>query len=260
MYESLSCGIKLTIANIMSLLILGIGRISIDNVWGIESFGKISLSLSLANFFLVFIQQISMVLFPALRRIDEERIKSIYRLLRNFLGLILPTIYILYFPIKIIIGMWLPQYSLSLKYLGLLLPLCIFDGKMQLLCNTYLKVLRKEGKLLQFNLVAFIVSLISCSISAYCFNNITLVVLCMVSSIAIRSIMAEIYLSKQINFTIKKILSCEAFLGIIFMTCAWNMSEFSAIIIILICYIIYLIVNWNTLNIDELIKKMRSIL
>ena len=50
--------------------------------------------------------------------------------------------------------MWLPQYAESLRYMVILLPICIFDGKMSLLCNTYLKVLRKERQLFYFNLIS----------------------------------------------------------------------------------------------------------
>ena len=144
MWLNVSVGINLTIANIMSMLILGIGRGIVDDIWGIESFGKISFSLSLTNFFLLFIQQVSMVLFPALRRTGEAQQKKIYNKLRVYLGLFLPAVFITYFPLKLFVGWWLPQYSESLKYLALLLPLCTFDGKMQMLCNTYLKVLRQE--------------------------------------------------------------------------------------------------------------------
>ena len=156
-------GIKLTISNIVSMLILGFGRKIIDIIWGIASFGKISLSFSLTNFFLVFIQQISMVMFPALRRVTEHLQKEVYIILRAAINILAPAILILYIPMEYVLGLWLPQYKESLHYLGFLLPICIFDGKMQMLFTTYFKVFRQEKILMKINIASCIFSVITCS-------------------------------------------------------------------------------------------------
>lgn len=240
MWLNFSTGIKLTIANIMSMLILGIGRIIIDNVWGIESFGKVSLSLSLANFFLLFIQQVSMVLFPALRRTEDVQQKKIYYKLRTYLSLFLPAAFIAYFPLKLIVSWWLPQYNESVKYLALLLPLCTFDGKMQMLCNTYLKVLRQERTLLRFNLYAFSMSLCLCACSGYIFHSMNGVVLSMVLSIIFRSIIAELFLAKEMGINIFKPMGMEIALVLIFVSSTWFLNGLSAFGITVSAYGVYL--------------------
>lgn len=50
--------------------------------------------------------------------------------------------------------MWLPEYTDSLMYMALLFPMCIYEGKMSLLINTYLKTLREEKAMLKVNLIA----------------------------------------------------------------------------------------------------------
>lgn len=248
MWINFSIGIKLTIATIMSMFILGTGRIIIDKIWGIESFGKISLSLSLTNFFLVFIQQVSMVLFPALRQTGNLHQKKIYNTLRMYLGLFFPAIFISYFPLKLIVNWWLPQYNESLKYLALLLPLCTFDGKMQMLCNTYLKVLRQEKKLLQINIYAFLMSLCLCSFSGYILNNLTCVVISMVLSIIFRSIISELFLAKEMNIKILAILTQEIALVLIFIFSTWFLNELVAFIITTASYVTYLFFNRKSIR------------
>ena len=125
--SSAKVGLNLTLANISSILILGVGRFMIDKKWGIEVFGKFSLALSLTNFFLLFISQISVVLFPTLRSVEENTSKKLFVKFNEILDAILPIIYLIYIPMKIILAIWLPQYKISLDYLALLLPLCIFD-------------------------------------------------------------------------------------------------------------------------------------
>ncbi len=243
MWLNVSTGIKLMAANIMSMLILGIGRVIIDRLWGIESFGKISFSLSLANFFLLFIQQVSMVLFPALRRTEESQQKKIYNKIRVYLGLFLPAVFIAYFPLKLFVGWWLPQYSESLKYLALLLPLCTFDGKMQMLCNTYLKVLRQEKKLLQFNVYAFVISLGLCSFSGYVLHSLTGIVISMVLAIMFRSIVSELFLAKEIGIQILGLMIQEVFMVLAFLGSIWFFHEAIAFGFTVLAYGIYLFLN-----------------
>lgn len=248
MWLNFSTGIKLTIANIMGMLILGTGRIIIDNIWGIESFGKVSLSLSLANFFLIFIQQVSMVLFPALRRTGVERQKEIYHKLLSCLDLLLPAAFIAYFPMKAIVGWWLPQYGESVRYLALLLPLCLFDGKMQMLCNTYLKVLRKEKKLLQFNLCAFCMSLCLGACSGYAFHSMDCVVLSMVLSVMFRSIISELYLARQMGIDIVRTMAMEVALALAFVSAAWFFNGWLSFGITAAAYAAYLFLNRNSIR------------
>lgn len=243
MWLNISVGIKLTIANIMSMLIIGIGRLIIDNVWGIESFGKISFSLSLTNFFLVFIQQVSIVLFPALRMTEEAQQKKIYNTLRIYLGLFLPVVFIAYFPLKLFVSWWLPQYNESLKYFALLLPLCTFDGKMQMLCNTYLKVLRQEKKLMQFNVCAFGVSLCMSAFSGYVLNSLTGIVVSMVLAIMFRSVVSEIFLAKKMEINIGRLLVQEIAIVLIFVLSAWYCNEAIAFFVVLITYGIFVFFN-----------------
>lgn len=251
--SSIYVGSRLLFANIAGSLILGIGRFFIDKTWGIEVFGRISLSLSMSNFFLQFISQISMVLFPALRLTNEKELKKIYIYMSNILSIFLPIILLCYIPMKLILCIWLPDYKLSLDYMGLLLPLCIFDGKMQLLCNTYFKVLRKENLLLKINVLTAIISLILNFLAVYVLKNIYLVIIFMVIAIAIRSIISEIYLANIMKTKVIKGIVSELILTCFFMISSWYLDNISALIIFSIVYGIYIIFNRDI--IINLMKK-----
>ena len=170
--DSIRIGINLTIANIAGNLILGGGRFIIDRYWGIEDFGEVSFSLTLTNFFLLFVSQISMVLFPALRQIDEKRQKSLFEMSKHVLNVMLPIVFLVYIPAKEILKLWLPQYEVSLAYMAILLPMCIFDGKMNLVCATYFKVLRKERFLLYVNIFSMALSVVLSIVGAYDLHSI----------------------------------------------------------------------------------------
>lgn len=243
MQNSTAIGLNLTIANIASMLILGIGRMVIDANWGIETFGKISLSLSITNFFLVFIQQVSMVMFPALRRIERKRQRQLFEQLSQGLDLILPVILIAYIPVKLLLAWWLPQYEESLQYLALLLPLCLFDGKMQMLFNTYLKVLRKERLMRQLNLQACLLSALLCSLGAFVLHSLTAVVVGMLVSIIWRSMKAQMVLDKEMQLAFSTGALWEIAYTMLFMAAAWYLPSLWAFGISIIGYLLYLFVN-----------------
>ena len=150
--ENIKCGIKLMVATYAGSLIVSSVRMIVDASWGVEVFGVFSFSLTLSNVFLTFISQASIVIFPALRRVPENGQKKVYIMMRNALSLILPLVMVGYLPIVMIVHQFLPQYIDSLAFLPMFLPICTFDGKMQMLCSSFFKALRKENTLLKINL------------------------------------------------------------------------------------------------------------
>lgn len=256
MWRDASVGIKLTISNIVAMLILGVGRMIIDNIWGIESFGKISLSFSLTNFFLVFIQQVSMVMFPALRKVGDSQQKGIFVTLRSAVNLIAPAILVLYIPMQYLLGLWLPAYRESLVYLAYLLPLCIFDGKMQMLFTTYFKVLRQEKRLMIINMISLGVSLISCTVCGYVFRSMTAVVAAMVVAVVFRSIVSDFLLTRTFQTKMGKEFLFELMMILAYIVIVSTLPSIYAFLAVLGVYICYLLLNHKELQ--QLIQNIKN--
>lgn len=241
--SSISVGIKLLLANIASMLILGSNRQIIDSKWGIIAFGKVSFAITLTNFILTFIQQVGMVLFPMLRQMSKDYQKDIFSLCNKVLCIFLPVIFIFYFPLKAIISVWLPNYAISLKYLGLLLPICFFDIKTQMLCNTYMKVLRKEKVLFNINIICMILSITIGTIGAYIFDNLYIVIFSMVLAIAIRSISSELFLERLLDLNFILLLIKQCVFVVLYMCTICLCKDGTALAIIAIMYSVYCISN-----------------
>jgi O-antigen/teichoic acid export membrane protein len=216
-----AAGLKVTVAYYAGSLIVGSCRMLIDAHWGLEVFGKFSLSVSLVNFLLAFMAQVSMVIFPVVRRMDNKSRARTYGLLRSTLVSILPLIYLLYFPGAWLLGLWLPQYTESLSYLAIMLPICVFDCKMQLIVSTYLKTFRKENALLWLNATTLGVSLAVCSISTFVFSNLIMTTISMVAAIALRSFISEIYIGRFLGTLNWRVLVSELILAVWFMVSAY---------------------------------------
>ena len=257
MINNMAIGMNLMLANIASMLILGFGRSIIDQVWGITAFGRFSLALSLCNFFLTFITQVSMVLFPALRRLDAKQIERFYRLSRSILSVALPAIFLVYIPMRKILSIWLPNYKESLIILGFLLPMCTYDGKMNLLCNTYFKVLRKEKVLLYVNLFAMALSAALAMVGAYIAKSVYFIVFGIVFSIALRSILSELILARYMNSSVIINVILESIVVLLYLVEIIFLNDTMAILTYLMVYAVFLLINRNSIRevFNIMIKK-----
>lgn len=242
---SMKIGISLMVANICSLLILGVSRQIIDMRWGLLEFGKISFSLTLMNFALTFIMQIGLVLFPALRRLSMTELKRTFWKLSKGLFYLLPVIYILYIPCQSILEIWLPNYKSSIQYLSILLPICYFDSKMNLIGNTFFKVLNKQVFLLKINIITIIISGACGIVSAYILNSMNFVIISMVVAIIFRSVFADMILGKIISVNINCLDTLDILLAVLFMVTINILVWWQSLIILVIMYLIRIILLRN---------------
>lgn len=252
---NLSVGCKLLLANVAALLVNGIVRFAIERFWSIEVFGKVSLSMSLSNMLMVFISAISVVVFPMLKRMDEDKLGETYELIRNFLMIILLAALVFYYPAKHILTLFLPTYAESLKYMALMFPVCIFDSKISLLVNTYLKALRKEKTILIINISVVIVSMISTYFTVYIMHSLEMAVVSIVILMALQCAIAELYLSKYLGIDVIVDMVMEWILVTIFILASWFIDSWISMAIYFAAFIIYCIIKRD--KIKSLIKVLR---
>ncbi|WP_188042943.1 lipopolysaccharide biosynthesis protein [Changpingibacter yushuensis] len=219
---SVRTGSQLMLANFADMMVLGVARLLIDRSWGVVTFGKVSLAFSLVYFFITFVTQASMVLFPAFRRSGDDELRSVYRRLRDASGVLFPAVYLLYFPIAGALSAWLPDYRSSMTYLALLMPVFLFDSKMSLCMVTYLKVLRKERVLLYINCSVIAAAVTTSVLSIYLLHSVEFVLLGVSLCVAFRSLFAEFFLNDLLGVEKSWLVFGElalSFIFLIFVSC-----------------------------------------
>lgn len=242
-FDNISIGIKLMLANIASMLIIGVVRFGIQNNWNIQTFGKVSLTLNISNLLMTFINAVAVIMFPLLRREEESNLPKIYTMLRNTLMLFLYMMLIFYYPMKLILSAWLPQYVDSLRYMALLFPICIYESKMSMLVNTYLKSFRKEKYMLIINAIFLALSAVLTGVSVFMLNNLTLAILSIVFLLGFRCILGEIVLTKTMNISIYKDIILETALTLIFICSSWFIQNIFCLVIYICFYLIYVFIK-----------------
>lgn len=257
-WVNLSVGIKLTLSNIASMLIIGIVRYAIELHWDISTFGKVSLSLSVSNMLMVFVNAVALVMFPMLRRIDEKKYAAIYSRLRTTLMVILLGMLIIYYPVRTILVAWLPQYSDGLAYMAILFPLCVFESKNTMLVSTYLKTLRQEVKLLLINVISLILSLVFTVLSILVLDNLTLAIGSILISIAFRCIAGELIVGNLLNINVIKDIIYELVMVATFVITSWFIGGVKGALIYLLLFCIYLFLKRNDVIEMKNFLKLRS--
>ena len=250
LFENAKIGIFLMLSNLASNLILGIGRQGIELRWGLKSFGTISFALSMVSFILVFINQTSLVLFPTIKNINKDKCLKIYNSLDLIFSLAGPVIYIAYLPVTLLLQIWLPQYKESLFYLMVLMPICIFDGKMQLLYNTFFKAFRKERLLLYINLVTVILSIGLCGISICILNSLEAVVYSMLASVIFRTMISDILMHRLFHMNHFHYIYLDILFVIIYICLNLTMTPIYVEISLLIVFCVAIFFNYKELKKD----------
>ncbi|OJG25248.1 hypothetical protein RU98_GL001073 [Enterococcus caccae] len=241
--ENILIGYKVTFGGIAGIFITGIIRFMMEGKWGIVFFGKISLALTLSNLMMVFVNAVSMVVFPILKKVQTEDLSFYYRKMRDILMISVFTLMIFYYPVKYVLSIWLPIYSESLHYMSLMFPIIIFNSKTAMLINTYLKVTRKESIILISNLFSLLISIIIGYVSIFIISSPNLAVLSIVASLAIRSILAEKQLCDHLNINITKDTILEISVTVFFMVINWYIKSAISILLYGVVLVIYFVLK-----------------
>lgn len=256
--SNIKSGINLMFGNIASTLIIGIIRFGIERIWSVVVFGKVSLTLNVSSLLMKFVNALSLVLYPILRRTKKENLKKIYAIIRTALMVPLVGLLIIYYPLKILLISWLPEYADGLEYMALLFPMILYESKISLLINTYLKTLRKEKMILWVNILTVILSIFFTFIFAYVQKNLTLTMISILLLLAFRCILAEKLLSKIINVDVNKDILLEVIMTILFIVTSWFMKPSLGIIVYVISYGVYLLIKRK--NIIETYNNLKILM
>lgn len=214
--------------------------------------------------FLIFINVVGIVMFLLLRWINKEWLLFLFVILRGVFVLLMYVILLLYVFVKFVLGMWLFEYSESLKFMGILFFIVIYEGWMFLLINMYLKMLRKEKIILFVNVLIFVLLLILLLFVIFVVGNLNLIVGLILVSLVFCCNLVEIFLCKDMNIKIGNSIVLEMLVILLFIfSNFWFGGSIYSFIFYVIVYIIYFLFIYksfvnNVKNLKYLVKGWES--
>jgi O-antigen/teichoic acid export membrane protein len=250
-FKNTGVGIRLMLANIASTLIIGTVRFGIERAWDVATFGKVSLTLSVSNLLMLFINAVGVILFPILRRTDQRNLPRIYTTMRDLLMILLFGVLVTYYPLRVVLSAWLPQYKDSLIYMALVFPMSIYEGKKALLINTYLKTLRQEKLMFTINLISLIMSVLITFMTTVLFRDLNLAILSIVVVLAFRAILAEVYLSRILSLPLVRDVILELVVVTAFILTGWYIDSWLSTLVYTGVYVVYLAIKFSDIKITS---------
>lgn len=241
--NNVSSGFLLLVANWSSMLVVGIAKTIVQFCWGLYTFSKVSFAFSITNLFLTLVTAVSVVLFPSIKRLDEEQLPKLYLQIRKGMSVFLFAVMLLYYPGCWILIRWLPKYQESLTYLGVLLPIIVFSSKVGLLTNNYLKAYRNEAAMLWINVVTVVITTVLCGLAAVILDSMEALLVGVVIAVMIRSVVSEMVISKEIKYRFTTEYIMEAAMSAIFIACAQISTAWVGMVTYFAAFVAYLLVN-----------------
>jgi O-antigen/teichoic acid export membrane protein len=238
--DNIRVGISLMIANVLGMLLLGLGRFIIEQFQSVSNFGQYSFAINTTNLVMMFISSISLVIYPILKRLNKDKLAESYRSINSLLMILVFFLLLTYYPLQWLVEHYYAKYLPILNYLYIFYPIIIYQSKIQMLVNSFFKTLRKERALMVSNFLAVALFGIVGFTSYYYFQNIESIVWCTVLVVACWCYGSEIYITRIMNMRILRLpLLLEILVPIVFMVSVGLIGGLSGLIVYIVTFIIY---------------------
>ena len=245
-YDNMKVGIKLMIANLMGMLIMGAGKLVAQLFGNIEDFAIYSFGISMTGLVLTAVTAFSLVLYPAIKRIDLSRYANLFNQIDGFTRLFGITSLLLYFPCVIFVKAFYPSYSPVLVYLNLLFIIVFLQCKINILNNTFFKVLRKERELLIANMLCILIFVVLVTVLYLIYKEIVVIPTCTAISMCLLYFYSKRYLYRLVDVEDKKNTIIEFLFILVFVLATMFFTLLIGTVLMLVIYLIWFAINYKT--------------
>jgi len=204
--ENIKVGSKVMIGTYVALLFTGICKFFVSATATIEQFSYYSFAISIANIVIVCLGVLGNAIYPHISKKETSKYGYYYDYINNLLNIIQPPMFMVYFLGSIFIQLVLPKYVPSLEYFGILFIVVMLQIKINVLNNTFYKLLREENRMLKDNIISLVQLVLGCLI----LKNIVYIILWQIVVMCYRVLRTSFYFRKKMGtlegFKIKQFL------------------------------------------------------
>lgn len=236
MWDTMKIGVKLLIANLMSMMLIGAGKFIVQIFGNIEDFARYSFGISITGLVLTAVTAFSLVLYPAVKRASRDRYSVLFIKINSFTRFFGLSAILLYFPVYYLVGLFYPQYQSVLSYLNILFALIFIQCKISILDNTYYKALREEKSMLKANISCVIIFTILALTVFVTVREIWVIALCTFLAMFYRCYSSEVFLNRKLELSFDKENWFEIFLLVVFLFSTSFLSMPIALVITIFVY------------------------
>lgn len=202
--DNIRVGIFLMFAQIMGMLVTGLGRIFIEYGSALSDYAYYAFGMTILSIIMVGVTAVANVMYPTLGRLSKALLPKVFDKMYSFFNHFTAGVLLLYFPAYILVGVLFSKYDAMLEFFAILFVLITWQAKVSITTNTYFRVLRLEKKMFKVNALSvlfFCVAYfaIEWTVGEYLPNKTTIVAISTLLSMMFLELLAELTLRKPLN-------------------------------------------------------------
>lgn len=137
-------GFPLLFANLCSTLILSLDRQFVNVLFSNKDYAVYAFAYSMLSLITVATSAISTVLYPMLKRMNEEEFKRNYDIFLVCVTMFVYLMVAVYYPLSMFINWYLPKYHDSIEIFRIIIPGIAISSSITVLIHNYYKTLQKN--------------------------------------------------------------------------------------------------------------------
>ena len=209
-------GFPLLFANFVIIFLLSLDKQIIEIFFTVEEFGIYSFAYSMLAMITVVVSAIGVVLYPILKKANTSNLTKNYSNLSIIMTIIVLVGLLGYFPLQIIVPLFLPDYGASLIVFRIALPGLVLISSIQAIKHNYYKIAGKNMAFVIIGIITIAVNLVLNLISYYIYRKTAAVAVSSVIGMTIWYLIVELYMVKKYKIEWKENFILALFGMIIF--------------------------------------------
>lgn len=191
-----SIGFPLLFANLCSTLILTLDRQFVNTLFDMSTYAVYSFAYNMLSLVTVATSAVSTVIYPILRRTDENRLMEKYNLLVEMVLIFVFAALVSYFPLCIFVSYFLPKYVESLEIFRIIFPGLAASTSITVVMHNYYKTLGKNLFYFKKSLVVLVISIITNALAYHFFGTTVAISIASIITMIFWYIYAQAYFKK----------------------------------------------------------------
>ena len=164
-------GFPLMFANLCTTFILTLDRQFVNILFPNEEYAIYAFAYNLLSLVTVATSAVSTVLYPVLKRISPDKLKSNYSYLISTMLVFVFCMLLIYFPLCAFIRWFLPKYVDSIIIFRVIFPGLAINASINVVMHNYYKALGKNSKYFRKSIIVLLLSALANGIAYLCFNS-----------------------------------------------------------------------------------------
>ena len=195
--EFVKIGFPLLIANLCSSLILALDRQFVSILFDTDTYAVYAFAYNMLGLITTALSAISTVIYPTLKRTDENTLKSTYSRLIEIILILVFGCLLVYFPLCWFVNWFLPKYTDSLVIFRIILPGLAVSSVVTIVMHNYYKTFGKETSFFIKSIIVLVLSA-GANYAAYAiFKTTQAISIASIIVMVIWYVLIEIYFIRQ---------------------------------------------------------------